>query len=31
VARFFRRWKAQGLLTVVHDRLRRACRGQVGR
>lgn len=29
--RFFRRWKAQGLLTVVHDRLRRACREQAGR
>ena len=29
--RFFRRWKTQGLLTVVHDRLRRACRVQAGR
>ena len=29
--RFFRRWKTQGLLTVVHDRLRRACREQAGR
>ena len=23
--RFFRRWRDQGLLTVLHDRLRRAC------
>jgi transposase len=29
--RFFRRWKTQGLLTIVHDRLRRACREQAGR
>jgi transposase len=29
--RFFRRWKAQGLLAVVHDRLRRACREQADR
>jgi hypothetical protein len=29
--RFFRRWKTQGLLTVVHDRLRRACREKAGR
>jgi transposase len=29
--RFFRRWKTQGLLTVVHARLRRACREQAGR
>lgn len=29
--RFFRRWKTQGLLTAVHDRLRRACREQAGR
>jgi transposase len=29
--RFFRRWKTQGLLTMVHDRLRRACREQAGR
>jgi transposase len=29
--RFFRRWKTQGLLTVLHDRLRRACRRQAGR
>jgi transposase len=29
--RFFRRWKTQGLLTLVHDRLRRACREQAGR
>lgn len=29
--RFFRRWKTQGLLTLVHDRLRRACRAQAGR
>jgi transposase len=29
--RFFRRWKTQGLLTMVHDRLRRACRVQAGR
>jgi transposase len=29
--RFFRRWKTQRLLTVVHDRLRRACRERAGR
>ena len=29
--RFFRRCKTQGLLTVLHDRLRRACREQAGR
>lgn len=29
--RFFRRWRDQGLLTVLHDRLRRACRIVAGR
>jgi transposase len=29
--RFFRRWRDQGLLTVLHDRLRRACRVAEGR
>lgn len=29
--RFFRRWRDQGLLTVLHDRLRRACRIAAGR
>jgi transposase len=29
--RFFRRWRDQGLLTVLHDRLRRACREAAGR
>jgi transposase len=29
--RFFRRWRGQGLLTVLHDRLRRACREAAGR
>jgi transposase len=31
VYRFFRRWRDQGLLTVLHDRLRRACRVDDGR
>jgi transposase len=31
VYRFFRRWRDQGLLTVWHDRLRRACRTREGR
>jgi transposase len=31
VYRFFRRWRDQGLLTVLHDRLRRACRVREGR
>jgi transposase len=31
VYRFFRRWRDQGLLTVWHDRLRRACRAREGR
>ena len=31
VYRFFRRWRDQGLLTVWHDRLRRACRVREGR
>lgn len=31
VYRFFRRWRDQGLLTVLHDRLRRACREDDGR
>ena len=31
VYRFFRRWRDQGLLTVWHDRLRRACRVCEGR
>lgn len=29
--RFFRRWRDQGLLVVLHDRLRRACRIAAGR
>lgn len=29
--RFFRRWRDQGLLTVLHDRLRRECRTAAGR
>lgn len=29
--RFFRRWRDQGLLTVLHDRLRRECRSAAGR
>jgi transposase len=29
--RFFRRWRDQGLLAVLHDRLRRACRVAAGR
>jgi transposase len=29
--RFFRRWRDQGLLAVLHDRLRRACREAAGR
>lgn len=29
--RFFRRWRDQGLVTVLHDRLRRACRIAAGR
>jgi transposase len=29
--RFFRRWRDQGLLEVLHDRLRRACRRAAGR
>jgi transposase len=29
--RFFRRWREQGLATVLHDRLRRACRIAAGR
>ncbi|HEY3869042.1 MAG TPA: transposase, partial [Actinocrinis sp.] len=29
--RFFRRWRDQGLATVLHDRLRRACRSVAGR
>jgi transposase len=29
--RFFRRWRDQGLLEVLHDRLRRACRQAAGR
>lgn len=29
--RFFRRWRDQGLLAVLHDRLRRACRTAAGR
>jgi transposase len=31
VYRFFRRWREQGLITVLHDRLRRECRRQAGR
>jgi transposase len=31
VYRFFRRWRDQGLLSVLHDRLRRACRVAAGR
>lgn len=31
VYRFFRRWREQGLLGVLHDRLRRACRLAAGR
>lgn len=31
VYRFFRRWRDQQLLTVLHDRLRRACRVRAGR
>ena len=31
VYRFFRRWRDQQLLTVLHDRLRRACRVAAGR
>lgn len=31
VYRFFRRWREQGLLTLLHDRLRRACRIAAGR
>ena len=31
VYRFFRRWRDQGLLEVLHDRLRRACRVVAGR
>src|SRR6185437_3690025 len=31
VYRFFRRWREQGLLSVLHDRLRRACRLAAGR
>ena len=31
VCRFLRRWREQGLLTVLHDRLRRACRVAAGR
>jgi transposase len=29
--RFFRRWRGQGLLEVLHDRLRRAGRSAAGR
>lgn len=29
--RFFRRWRDQGLLEVLHDRLRRSCREVAGR
>lgn len=29
--RFFRRWRDQGLLAVLHDRLRRVCREAAGR
>lgn len=29
--RFFRRWRSQGLLSIVHGRLRRACREQADR
>jgi len=29
--RFFRRWRDQGLLEVLHDRLRRACRRAAGK
>ena len=31
VYRFFRRWREQGLIDVLHDRLRRACRIAAGR
>jgi transposase len=31
VYRFFRRWRDCGLLTVLHDRLRRVCRTRQGR
>jgi transposase len=31
VYRFFRRWRNQGLITMLHDRLRRECRRQAGR
>jgi transposase len=31
VYRFFRRWRAQGLISMLHDRLRRACRVAAGR
>lgn len=31
VYRFFRRWREQGLVTMLHDRLRRACRAAEGR
>ena len=31
VYRFFRCWREQGLVTVLHDRLRRACRIAAGR
>lgn len=31
VYRFFRRWRNQGLLKILHDRLRRGCREQDGR
>jgi transposase len=31
VYRFFRRWREQGLIKTLHDRLRRECRRQEGR
>jgi transposase len=31
VYRFFRRWREQDLVTVLHDRLRRVCRVAAGR
>jgi transposase len=31
VYRFFRRWRNQGLITTLHDRLRRECRTRAGR
>ena len=31
VYRFFRRWRNQGLITTLHDRLRRECRRAAGR